>query len=263
MWWARSEQPVQVWLGAGRVAWLAPATEAEVHLVDDELAAVTTVVGWSGRLARRARLIVWLGGDLCKLDRVPAIADAADFSEAAEAVAARFDLGDAAKAGWRAVLAESPAAAEFWRVAVVRSDVVDGLRRELGGNVASIRPWWSSALSTIRTGALQSGSQVPLGGDTLYAYDGASLTICSWGGDGQVTEAETIGPIGSLPAARRLVLRRRSTGLRGQVRCATLDFSGPLNPVPELGMQGGAVLSTGDAQAEVGLTPWVRWSDEF
>lgn len=89
------------------------------------------------------------------------------------------------------------------------------------------------------------------------------MTICSWRGDGQVTEAETIGPIDSLPAARRLVLRRRSTGLRGQAQCATLDFSGPLDPEPVLGKQDRAVLSAGDAKAEVGLTPWVRWSDEF
>lgn len=263
MWWGRSEPPVQAWVGAGRVAWLAPAAEAEVQLVDGEAEAIATVVRWRSRLPRGARLAVWLGGDLCRLSCVPAIAGVADSSEAGAAVAACLEERGLAEVGWSAVLAESAPAARLWRVACARTAVVDALRSGLGSSVRSIRPWWSSALRTLREGAHAGEALAQPGGQTLYAFDGASLTTCSWGADGLVTAAETIGPIDSLPAARRLVLRRKSAGRPDSARCAWLDFAGAANSRTGAPKRSESARPVDVGEAAAGLAPWVRWGDEF
>lgn len=233
MWWARSEAGAHAWLGAGRAAWRIPGGEhagVETSSVEEGMAWLAAALK-DRRPNGQVRL--WLASDVCALACMPAMSGVKRLAEAQAAAVAWLQSEGRIQPGWTARLAECSSGAAVWRLSLSPEGLVEQAGRHLA--LQSVRPWWSWALQHMedhRRG--------------LCAYDGAALVFCDWGGAGHVVAAETVGPLGDVAAARRL-LKRRSVQRPGEQLVAHIDW--------------GADHDMAANDAEFAFSPWVRWVD--
>ena len=233
MWWARSEPPVQAWLGAGRVARSLPDGDVVVTTIGSAQEGLGVLASSHKDQPGKKPVRLWLASDLCTLTCMPAIAGVKRLEEAQAAAAAWLQSQARVPAGWTPRLAECDRASAFWRVAACPDGLLEQIQRQLP--VQSVRPWWSWALQQLD------------GRDRgLCAYDGAALVFCDWNAVGQLPSAETIGPVADIEAARRLLKRRSMQRPAGHV-FAQLDWTAGDGPAA--------------ADAAFAFAPWVRWSD--
>lgn len=236
MWWARSEAPAQAWLGAGRVAWQSPGGDLRIERVASEADGVKQLASMASASNGRS-IRIWLGGDLSRLGCVPAIGGTTGARDAQAAVEAYARAQGQLDDGWSIHVAETAGSSALWRVSVVKARLIDMLVASLGRPVVSVRPWWSWALQQ---------RPVEIGNGPMCAYDGASLTVCTWDEAGNVQSADTVAPIDDLHAVRRLILRRGLSGESGQQTAfARIDWDD----------------NASGRDADFALAAKVRWTD--
>lgn len=242
MWWARSEAPVQAWIGAGHVAWGHSPEDVRVEAIASRDDALDRLADWQASSAATRQVQVWLGGDLCRLVGVPAIAGALGVDDAQAAVTGYLQARGQLEAEARVHLAEMPGGSAQWRTAVVRTDLTEALQRVFGRALVSIRPWWSWAL---QQGRCDSATR------RMCAMDGQTLVSCSWTVDGAVESADTVVPIVDAASARRWLLRRGWGPGEAGLCCARIVW-----PVESIERGAGSAR-------EFLLAPWVQWSHEL
>jgi len=233
VWWARSEPPVQAWLGAGRVARTMPDGEVAAEVIGSTEDGLAFLAAGLKDQPKRGPIRLWLASDLCRLTCMPAVAGVKRVEDAQPAAAAWLQSQGRIPAGWTARLAECDHAAPFWRVALWPSGLLEQIQQQLA--VQSVRPWWSWALQHLD--GRERG---------LCTYDGAALVFCDWDASGQLASAETVGPLADIDAARRL-LKRRAVQRPVEHVFAQVDWA----------VDGG----TAAADAAFAFAPWIRWSN--
>jgi hypothetical protein len=231
VWWARSEARAHAWLGAGRVALRRPGEDLVIEAsVSADEGIAWLLAALKGR-SRAGGVHLWLASDLCELACMPAMTGVNRLEEAQAAAVAWLQAQGRLRPGWTASLVECTPTAAFWRMAQSPDGLVESVRQQLP--VRSVRPWWSWALQHLND--RQRG---------FCAYDGAALVFCEWDDEGHVAAAETVGPMGDISGARRL-LKRRSLQRPVQQVVAQVDWA----------------LSPGENDAGFAFAPWVRWGD--
>lgn len=261
MWLGKSKRrSATLWLDGRQIA-LLDGDDAPIRResVSDCEEGVRTLEAWI-RPLRGAKLRLWLGGDVCRLVRVPAMRGARDAAEAQAAADLWLREQGVADEGWVFRLAESAPDLEHWRGTLTRRELMNAGARSLHRRLLAMRPWWAWALASLAesvAGASDGGggggggsaSTVPAG---LFAYDGNALTVLVRDVEGDTSLAETIAPIADMAAARRLLLRR---GLTTDAAGRYLDWT----QVAKRQEPGARAMADRDFAFE----PWVRRAESI
>lgn len=186
MWWARSSPPIQAWLSDDAVAWARGDGRLHWHRVDTLALGVEELVRW-WRRASKPKLCLWLGGSLCLLKLMPAIAGARDREDAETALAAwLLTQGDPSMHGRSPRMGAWPCQGSQWPVALVKYEVMATLEARFAEALISVRPWWSWAMAS-------RGNVAP--GEARCAFDGQMAVLLARDATGEFTHADTAAPM--------------------------------------------------------------------
>lgn len=156
---------------------------------------------------------VWLGGAVCRLERVAAIEGVRSKSEAEEACTAMLQARGAGPAQ-KAQLPFWPYGLSHWCVAAMDAAVLKQLQ-EIRGVRLSIKPWWSWAAEHFMAGPGQHADQSL----ALAMFDGESVVACDWDANGTLAAAATAAPVTDVDAANRFITRRAAGSAQGGSPC--------------------------------------------
>jgi len=208
VWWVGSSV-TDVYLGTRMVALCQPGRRTLSEAVPDFGQALVVAKRWLERKAPRTRVRVWLSGGLCRpflVDPLPGVRNAQE----AETVVAALAPQRTGLEGTCTVWLEGKHAGLQRVAAAVSSGTLEQILaafRGAGRRVASIRPWWASALHSV----LMNRDQTP---SALGVLDCDSVTLLM-GTGGEFEMAMSLAPIVDVDSARS-ALRRAMMGSKAQ-----------------------------------------------